>query len=87
MVSSGAVRRALVAPGNLLAVGAAVCVGLSAVSMWWALPAAVAAFFAGREPGRTGPTVLVLVAVLAGGVVAVALVPSWLLMAGRFVAV
>ncbi|MEV1038458.1 histidine kinase [Streptomyces sp. NPDC050204] len=55
--------------------------------MWWALPAAVAAFFAGREPGRTGPTVLVLVAVLAGGVVAVALVPSWLLMAGRFVAV
>ncbi|MEU2667755.1 histidine kinase [Streptomyces sp. NPDC007164] len=55
--------------------------------MWWALPAAVAAFFAGREPGRTGPTVLVLVAVLAGGVGAVALVPSWLLMAGRFVAV
>ncbi|WSW10609.1 histidine kinase [Streptomyces sp. NBC_01005] len=55
--------------------------------MWWALPAAVAAFFAGREPGRTGPTVLVLVAVLTGGVVAVALVPSWLLMAGRFVAV
>ncbi|MFG3528916.1 sensor histidine kinase [Streptomyces sp. NPDC047917] len=87
MRTSGAVRRALVAPGNLLTVGAAVCVGLSAVSMWWALPAAVAAFFAGREPGRTGPTVLVLVAVLAGGVVAVALVPSWLLMAGRFVAV
>lgn len=84
---SGAVRRAVVAPGNLLAVGAAVCVGLSAVSPWWALPAAAAAFFAGREPGRTGPTVLVLVAVVAGGVVAVALVPSWLLMAGRFVAV
>ncbi|MFK4206539.1 sensor histidine kinase [Streptomyces sp. NPDC030920] len=84
---SRAVRRALGAPGNPLAVGAAVCVGLSAVSLWWALPAAVAAFFAGREPGRTGPTVLVLVAVLAGGVVAVALVPSWLLMAGRFVAV
>ncbi|MFJ1717680.1 sensor histidine kinase [Streptomyces sp. NPDC088244] len=84
---SRAVRRAVGAPGNPLAVGAAVCVGLSAVSLWWALPAAVAAFFAGREPGRTGPTVLVLVAVLAGGVVAVALVPSWLLMAGRFVAV
>ncbi|WSD73390.1 histidine kinase [Streptomyces sp. NBC_01591] len=84
---SGAVRRAVVAPGSLLTVGAAVCVGLSAVSLWWALPAAAAAFFAGREPGRTGPTVLVLVAVVAGGVVAVALVPSWLLMAGRFVAV
>ncbi|WP_406501217.1 histidine kinase [Streptomyces sp. NBC_01590] len=86
-MSTGALQRALVAPGSLLAVAAAVCVGLSAVSMWWALPAAVAAFFAGREPGRTGPTVLVLVAVLAGGVVAVALVPSWLLMAGRFSAV
>ncbi|MFF2408201.1 response regulator [Streptomyces sp. NPDC058092] len=83
-VISGAVRRAA-GPGGLLTVAAAVCVGLSAVSMWWALPAATAAFFAGREPGRTGPTVLVLVAVVAGGVVAVALVPSWLLMAGRFV--
>ncbi|WP_438948572.1 sensor histidine kinase [Streptomyces atratus] len=83
---SGAARRA-VEPGSLLTVVAAVCVGLSAVSSWWALPAAAAAFFAGREPGRTGPTVLVLVAVVAGGVVAVALVPSWLLMAGRFVAV
>ncbi|MFJ4572866.1 sensor histidine kinase [Streptomyces sp. NPDC098085] len=83
---SGAARRAI-GPGSLLTVAAAVCVGLSAVSMWWALPAAAAAFSAGREPGRTGPTVLVLVAVVAGGVVAVALVPSWLLMAGRFVAV
>ncbi|WRZ09006.1 histidine kinase [Streptomyces sp. NBC_00385] len=68
-------------------VAAAACVALSTVSLWWALPAAVTAFVAGREPGRTGPTVLVLVTVVAGGVVAVALVPSWLLMAGRFVAV
>ncbi|MFB6989208.1 sensor histidine kinase [Streptomyces sp. NPDC056304] len=83
---SGAARWA-VDLGSLLTVAAACCVGLSAVSMWWALPAAVSAFFAGREPGRTGPTVLALVAVVAGGVVAVALVPSWLLMAGRFVAV
>ncbi|MGW0961530.1 sensor histidine kinase [Streptomyces gelaticus] len=86
-MAGGAIRRAVVARGNLLAVGAAVCVGLSAVSPWWALPAAAAAFFAGREPGRTGPVVLVLLAVVAGGVVAVALMPSWLLMAGRFVAV
>ncbi|MFB7080709.1 sensor histidine kinase [Streptomyces sp. NPDC056308] len=83
---SGVVRRA-VDRGSLLTVAAACFVGLSAVSMWWALPAAVSAFFAGREPGRTGPTVLALMAVVAGGVVAVALVPSWLLMAGRFVAV
>ncbi|MGW2177126.1 sensor histidine kinase [Streptomyces sp. NPDC001732] len=73
--------------GGLLTVAAAACVGLSAVSPWWALPAAVTAFLAGREPGRTGSALLVLVALLAGGVVAVALVPSWLLMAGRFVAV
>ncbi|GGV92481.1 histidine kinase [Streptomyces gelaticus] len=87
-MAGGAVRRAVVVRGNLLAVGAAVCVGLSAVSPWWALPAAAAAFFTGREPGRTGPVLLVLVAVVvAGGVVTVALVPSWLLMAGRFVAV
>lgn len=81
-----AVRRAA-APGSLLALAAAACVALSTVSPWWALPAAVTAFLAGREPGRTGPTLLVLVTVVAGGVVAVALVPSWLLMAGRFVAV
>ncbi|WP_349632795.1 histidine kinase [Streptomyces sp. ML-6] len=73
--------------GGLLTVAAAACVGLSAVSPWWALPAAATAFLAGREPGRTGPALLALVALLAGGVVAVALVPSWLLMAGRFVAV
>ncbi|MEV0575552.1 histidine kinase [Streptomyces sp. NPDC050392] len=84
--TGGAVGRAA-APGSLLTVAAAACVALSTVSLWWALPAAVAAFLAGREPGRSGPTLLVLVAVVAGGVVAVALVPSWVLMAGRFVAV
>ncbi|MFF9352103.1 sensor histidine kinase [Streptomyces sp. NPDC014734] len=76
-----------VVPGGLLTVAAAACVGLSAVSLWWALPAAVTAFFAGREPGRTGPALLVLAAVVVGGVVAVAMVPAWLLMAGRYVAV
>ncbi|MFG3134624.1 sensor histidine kinase [Streptomyces sp. NPDC048211] len=80
-------RGNLLAPAHLPAVAAAACVALSTVSLWWALPAAVTAFLAGREPGRTGPTLLVLVAVVAGGVAAVALVPSWLLMAGRFVAV
>ncbi|WLQ50152.1 histidine kinase [Streptomyces poriferorum] len=83
---SDAVRRAA-APGSLLTVAAGACIALSTVSLWWVLPAAVTAFLAGREPGRTAPTLLVLVAVVAGGVVAVALVPSWLLMAGRFVAV
>ncbi|WP_335932289.1 sensor histidine kinase [Streptomyces sp. PTD5-9] len=85
----GVVRRALaaVSPGGLLTLAAAVCAALSALSVVWALPAAVAAFFAGREPGRTGPALLGLVALVAGGVVAVALVPSWLLMAGRFAAV
>lgn len=83
---SDAARRAA-APGSLLTVAAGVCVALSTVSLWWALPAAVTAFLAGREPGRTGPTLLVPVTVVASGVVAVALVPSWLLMAGRFVAV
>lgn len=83
---SGAVRWA-VAPEGLATVAAVACVVLSTVSLWWVLPAAVAAFLAGRQPGRNGPTVLALVAVVAGGVVAVALVPSWPLMAGRFSAV
>ncbi|WP_063762691.1 sensor histidine kinase [Streptomyces sp. NRRL S-1448] len=82
-------RRTLeaVSPGGLLTATAAVCAALSSLNLLWALPAAVAAFFAGREPGRTGPALLGLVALVAGGVSAVALVPSWLLMAGRFAAV
>ncbi|MCX4970137.1 histidine kinase [Streptomyces sp. NBC_00654] len=57
------------------------------VSLWWAVPAAVAAFLAGQRAGRARPTVLALVAVVAAGVVAVALVPSWLPLGSRFVAV
>lgn len=61
--------------------------GLSMVSAWWALPTAVTAFLAGRRPGRTGPTVLALVAVLAGGVVVFSVVPGWLPLASRFLIV
>ncbi|MBW8818800.1 MAG: sensor histidine kinase [Streptomyces sp.] len=57
------------------------------MSLWWAFPAAVAAFLAGRRPGRTAPTALVLVAILAASVVAFSVVPAWLPLAGRFVAV
>lgn len=61
--------------------------GLSAVSLWWTVPTVLAAFLAGRRPGRTGPTALVLVAVLAAGVVAVTTVPAWLPLGSRFVGV
>lgn len=61
--------------------------GLSMVSPWWALPTAVAAFLAGRRPGPTGPVVLTLVAVVSAGVVAVSVVPAWLPLGSRFVAV
>ncbi|MEE1736067.1 histidine kinase [Streptomyces sp. BE147] len=57
------------------------------VSLWWVVPAAVAAFLAGQRTGRARPTALALVAVVAAGVVAVALVPSWLPLGSRFVAV
>ncbi|GAA5051485.1 sensor histidine kinase [Streptomyces similanensis] len=60
---------------------------LSVLSLWWAVLAAVAAFLAGRRPGRTAPTALALVALLAAGVVALSVVPAWLPLAGRFVAV
>ena len=61
--------------------------GLSMASGWWSLPTVVAAFLAGRRPGRTGPTVLALVAVLAAGVVVLSVVPGWLPLASRFLIV
>lgn len=69
------------------AAGAALCVGLSMAGSWWTVPAALAAFLDGRRSGRARPTVLALVAVVAAGVVAVALVPSWLPLGSRFVGV
>lgn len=57
------------------------------VSLWWVLPAVVTAFLGGRRPGRTGPTVLALVAVLAAGVVVFSVVPGWLSLASRFLIV
>jgi signal transduction histidine kinase len=74
-------------PGNLLAAATTVAAGLSVVSLWWALPTVITAFVAGRRPGRTRPTALVLVAVLAAGVVAVSMVPAWFAWGSRFVGV
>jgi signal transduction histidine kinase len=61
--------------------------GLSMVNLWWAALTAVLAFLAGRRSGRSRPTVLALVAILSAGVVAVSLVPAWLSLGSRFVAV
>ncbi|WP_245939131.1 sensor histidine kinase [Actinacidiphila glaucinigra] len=74
-------------PGNLLAAATTAAAGLSVVSLWWALPTVITAFLAGRQPGRIRPTALVLVAVLAAGVVAASVVPSWLGLGSRFVGV
>ncbi|MER0241471.1 histidine kinase, partial [Streptomyces sp. HSW2009] len=74
-------------PGHLLTAVASVTAGLSVLSLWWALPTAVAAFAAGRRPGRALPTVLVLVALLAAGLVAITVVPAWLDLSSVFVAV
>ncbi|MEU8813201.1 histidine kinase [Actinoplanes sp. NPDC048796] len=68
-------------------VAAVVFAGLSMVSGWWVPATVVAAFLAGRRPGRTGPAVLGLVAVLAGGVLVLSVVPGWLSLAGRFLTV
>jgi len=57
------------------------------VGQWWLLLTVVTAFLAGRRPGRTGPTVLVLVAVLSAGVVVFSVVPGWLPLASRFLIV
>ncbi|MEH1126732.1 sensor histidine kinase [Micromonospora sp. CPCC 206061] len=74
-------------PGFLLTGAAVVFAGLSMVSGWWLLPTVVTAFLAGRRPGRTGPTVLALVAVLSAGVVVFSVVPGWLQLASRFLIV
>ncbi|MFD7061520.1 sensor histidine kinase [Streptomyces sp. NPDC059906] len=80
-------QRRLRDPGTLLNAATAVAAGLSVTTLWWAVPAAVTAFLAGRRPGRTAPTALALLAVLAAGVTALSVVPAWLPLAGRFVAV
>ena len=82
-----AISRRALDPRTALTAAAAVAAGLSVVNLWWAGPTAVAAFLAGRRPGRTLPTALAVVAVLAAGVVALSFVPAWLPLAGRFVTV
>ncbi|MBO3677816.1 sensor histidine kinase [Streptomyces sp. NEAU-YJ-81] len=61
--------------------------GLSVVSLWWVVPTALCAFMAGWRPGRTWATGVGLIGVVAGAVVAVAAVPSWITWADRLVAV
>ncbi|MFD4590961.1 sensor histidine kinase [Streptomyces rubiginosohelvolus] len=60
---------------------------LSLVGWWWGLPTAIAAFAAGRGPGRGRTVVLFLAGALAAGAVAVVFVPSLLTLATQFVAV
>ncbi|MFE2528427.1 sensor histidine kinase [Streptomyces sp. NPDC059382] len=82
-----AVSRRALDPGIILTAAVAVAAGLSMVNLWWAVPAAVAAFLAGWRPGRTAPTVLALLAILAASVVTLSAVPAWLPLASRLVAV
>ncbi|MFI6849724.1 sensor histidine kinase [Kitasatospora sp. NPDC050467] len=63
--------------GGLL-VGAVVAIGLSTVSIWWAVPAIGAAFLAGRRMERVRPAVVVLAVVVAVAVPAALLVPAWM---------
>ncbi|MEU4027784.1 sensor histidine kinase [Streptomyces anulatus] len=60
---------------------------LSLVGWWWGLPTAIAAFAAGRGPGRGRTLVLVLAGALLAGAVAVTVVPSLLALGTQFVAV
>ncbi|MFJ8841766.1 sensor histidine kinase [Streptomyces cyaneofuscatus] len=60
---------------------------LSLVGWWWGLPTAIAAFVAGRGPGRGRTLVLLLAGALVAGAVAVAVVPSLLGLGTQFTAV
>ncbi|MFD4237240.1 hypothetical protein [Streptomyces sp. NPDC058542] len=74
-------------PGGLLVPAAAAFGALSLVGWWWGLPTAIAAFVAGRGPGRGRTVLLVLAGTLVAGAVAVAVAPSLLALGTRFVAV
>ncbi|SNX55656.1 histidine kinase [Streptomyces sp. TLI_55] len=82
-----AVLRRALDPGTILTAATALAAGLSVMNLWWAVPTAIAAFLAGRRPGRTAPTALAVVAIVAAGMVALSVVPAWLPVAGRFVTV
>ncbi|WP_275561397.1 histidine kinase [Streptomyces sp. 5-6(2022)] len=73
--------------GHLPLAATVAAAGLSVVSLWWVVPTALCAFAAGWRPGRTWSTAVGLIGVVAGAVVAVAVVPSWITWADRFVAV
>jgi signal transduction histidine kinase len=72
---------------HLLTAAATATATLSVVSLWWAVPTAVAAFLAGWRPARTRATAFALLAVVSAGVVAVSVVPAWMALGSRFVAV
>lgn len=69
-----------------LAVAAVAAAGAAAGtdSGWWLIPEAGCAFLAGGRPGRARNTALALATVVAAAIVAVALVPAWLVWASRF---
>ncbi|MFE4380226.1 histidine kinase [Streptomyces cyaneofuscatus] len=73
--------------GSLSVSAVAAFGALSLVGWWWSLPTAIAAFVAGRGPGRGRTLVLLLAGALVAGAVAVALVPSLLGLGTQFVAV
>ncbi|WP_413104370.1 sensor histidine kinase [Streptomyces sp. Inha503] len=73
--------------GHLPPAATIAAAGLSVVSLWWVVPTALCAFAAGWRTGRTWFTAVGLIGVVAGAVVAVAAVPSWITWADRFVAV
>ncbi|UZI31175.1 sensor histidine kinase [Streptomyces sp. VB1] len=74
-------------PGGLLVPAAAAFGALSLVGWWWGLPTAIAAFVAGRGPGRGRTVVVVLAGMLVAGAVAVVVAPSLLALGTQFVAV
>ncbi|GHC71275.1 histidine kinase [Streptomyces cinnamoneus] len=65
---------------------AATAAGLSLTSLWWALPAMAAAFFAGHRSGRTWPMAAALSVLVAAGAAAVVNLPTLLGLGTRFVA-
>ncbi|MET8539745.1 histidine kinase [Kitasatospora sp. NPDC004799] len=72
--------------GVALPVVASVCIGLGVTSLWWALPAIGFSFLAGLRMERVRPAAVVFAVLVAGGVLVVGLVPSWIVLGLLFVA-
>ncbi|MGX4733372.1 sensor histidine kinase [Kitasatospora griseola] len=73
--------------GAALPVAAAIGIALGIAHLWWALPAAVLAFLLGLRREQVRPAAQVFAALAGVAVLAVGVVPGWIVLGTRFIVV